>query len=214
MILGTAAYMSPEQARGRVVDKRTDIWAFGCVLYEMLTGKPRVRGRDAHRHAGGRRQARAGLEPLPPEVPDSVRSLLRRCLQKDPTHRIHDSADVRIGLEDTTLETTVPRPDARSSRRRPSLALIAAGTAAALLAVALVVALLNAPRAAPFAPQVVRLELNMPTGAEIASTNTPNFAISLTARRSYSPAESMVSADSTSGGLTSSRPSRFGGPKR
>jgi serine/threonine protein kinase len=101
LILGTAAYMSPEQARGEAVDKRTDIWAFGCVLYEMLTGSSAfARGTFTDTLA-----AVVGAEPewkaLPAGTPDSVRRLLTRCLQKDARRRLHDIADARIELEDT-----------------------------------------------------------------------------------------------------------------
>ena len=89
MLLGTAAYMSPEQARGKAVDKRSDIWAFGCVLYEMLTGQRAFAGDDVSDTLANVLQARAGLEPRcrrksPPRVPTT----LRACLQKDPKRRI------------------------------------------------------------------------------------------------------------------------------
>jgi serine/threonine protein kinase len=108
LILGTAAYMSPEQARGQPVDKRTDIWAFGCVLYEMLTGcRAFARGTVTDTLA-----AVVGAEPewksLPADTPSSVRRLLMRCLQKDARRRLHDIADARIELEDTMA--TPPEP--------------------------------------------------------------------------------------------------------
>nr|MBA2260737.1 serine/threonine protein kinase [Acidobacteriota bacterium] len=101
VILGTAVYLSPEQARGRAVDKRSDIWAFGCVIYEMLTGQ-RVFGRET---VSDSIAAILGQEPdwkaLPGDAPDRVEQLLRRCLTKDPRRRLHDIADARIEIEDT-----------------------------------------------------------------------------------------------------------------
>src|SRR5436309_3118586 len=100
VILGTAAYMSPEQARGQPVDKRTDIWAFGCVLFEMLTGSAAF-GRET---VTDTIVAVVGAEPewksLPADTPGSIRRLLTRCLQKDARRRLHDIADARIELED------------------------------------------------------------------------------------------------------------------
>jgi len=136
VILGTAAYMSPEQARGQTVDKRTDLWAFGCVLFEMLTGSPVfARGTVTDTIA-----AVVSTEPkwksLPPDTPDSVRRLLTRCLQKDARRRLHDMADARIELEDTLATPAeparVPRPKWWS---RPALSAlpIAIVTALALL---------------------------------------------------------------------------------
>src|ERR1019366_4591692 len=114
LILGTAAYMSPEQARGQPVDKRTDIWAFGCVLYEMLTGcSAFARGTVTDTLA-----AVVGAEPewksLPADTPGPIRQLLSRCLQKDTRRRLHATAGGRIEFEETMATPPellpVPRP--------------------------------------------------------------------------------------------------------
>ncbi len=130
VILGTAAYMSPEQARGQVVDKRTDIWAFGCVLYEMLAGRAAFgRGTITDTLA-----AIVEREPdwgaLPSATPASVRRLLGRCLQKDPRRRVRDVADARMELEDgLTGAVTIPAAPAAAvptSHRLPWLVAVAA----------------------------------------------------------------------------------------
>src|SRR5262249_12130002 len=93
VLLGTVAYMSPEQARGKAVDKRADIWAFGCVLYEMLTGGPAF-GRDTICDiVANVLEHEPEWSALPPSTPNRVRELLRRCLRKDPRQRLHDIAD-------------------------------------------------------------------------------------------------------------------------
>ncbi|MBN1571305.1 MAG: serine/threonine-protein kinase [Acidobacteria bacterium] len=96
MILGTAAYMSPEQARGKAVDKRTDIWAFGCVLFEMLTGSAAFSGKDATDILAAVIRSEPDLE----KAPAKLRPLLRRCLQKDPNKRLRDIGDVKLELEE------------------------------------------------------------------------------------------------------------------
>jgi len=83
VILGTAAYMSPEQARGRAVDKRTDIWAFGCVLYELLTGKQAFHGEDVTDILAAVVRAEPDWTALPANISPSIRVLLQRCLRKD-----------------------------------------------------------------------------------------------------------------------------------
>src|ERR1035437_8509729 len=100
VILGTAAYMSPEQARGKAVDKRTDIWAFGCVLYELLTGKQTFHGEDVTDILAAVVRAEPDWNLIPAATPVKVRDLLRRCLQKDRHQRFHDAADVRIEIVD------------------------------------------------------------------------------------------------------------------
>lgn len=108
-VIGTAAYMSPEQARGLPVDKRTDIWAFGCVLFEMLTGVSAF-GRETSTDTIS---AVVSAEPnwmlLPDKTPAAIRRLLQRCLQKDQDHRLHDIADVRLELDDATASPPLPK---------------------------------------------------------------------------------------------------------
>jgi eukaryotic-like serine/threonine-protein kinase len=99
-ILGTPAYMSPEQARGQAVDKRTDIWAFGCVLYEMLSGRRPFDGDTMSDTFVSILEREPQWDALPAETPASIRTLLERCLRKDPRHRLHDIADARIELDD------------------------------------------------------------------------------------------------------------------
>jgi hypothetical protein len=99
VILGTAAYASPEQARGRAADKRADIWAFGCVLYECLTGNRAFEGETISDTLAHVLKSEPDWCALPADAPRSVRSLLRRCLQKDPRNRLHDIADARLEIE-------------------------------------------------------------------------------------------------------------------
>ena len=98
MVLGTAAYMSPEQAKGKFVDERTDIWAFGCVLYEMLTGKAAFLGEDVTSTLARVLEVAANLNALPSGVSPSVRRTLELCLEKDARKRIADMRDVKLGL--------------------------------------------------------------------------------------------------------------------
>jgi serine/threonine-protein kinase len=100
VILGTAAYMSPEQAKGKKVDKRTDIWAFGCILFECLTGKIAFEGETASETIASILKSEPDWEALPEETPWSIRALMRKCLQKDPYRRLHDIADARIEIEE------------------------------------------------------------------------------------------------------------------
>ncbi len=99
VILGTAAYMSPEQARGVTVDKRADIWAFGCVLYEMLTGRQVFKGELMSDVMASVLKSDPDYKGLPPTIHPKLRDVLRRCLEKEPKDRWHDVADVRLELE-------------------------------------------------------------------------------------------------------------------
>jgi Tol biopolymer transport system component/tRNA A-37 threonylcarbamoyl transferase component Bud32 len=100
IILGSAAYMSPEQARGKPVDKRADIWAFGAVLWEMLTGHRLFAGETVSDVLAGVLKTEIDLGGLPGSAPPAIRRLLRRCLERDPRRRLHDIADARTVLED------------------------------------------------------------------------------------------------------------------
>jgi Tol biopolymer transport system component len=99
VLLGTAAYMSPEQAKGRPADKRSDIWAFGCVLYEMLTGKRPFHGADVAETVAALIRAEPDWTALPPATAPALHRLLRRCLQKDSRRRLRDVGDARLELE-------------------------------------------------------------------------------------------------------------------
>ena len=98
VILGTAAYMSPEQAKGKAVDKRADIWAFGCVLFEMLSGQRPFKGDDDLGHAGAVLRQDIDWRALPASTPPSVRRLLARCLDRDVKLRLRDIGEARIEL--------------------------------------------------------------------------------------------------------------------
>ncbi len=100
VVLGTAAYMSPEQARGKAVDKRTDIWSFGCVLYECLSGRQCFTGETVSDMIASILQGEPAWNALPAQTPHRVRELLRRCLEKDARRRLRDIGDARLELED------------------------------------------------------------------------------------------------------------------
>ncbi|MGD8394138.1 MAG: protein kinase [Candidatus Eiseniibacteriota bacterium] len=152
VILGTAAYMSPEQAKGKTVDRRADIWAFGVVLYEMLTGTRLFTGDSPSEILAAVIMQEPDLGELPDAVPPRVRQLVARCLRKDPRARLRDIGDARIALEETlagepdvTITSGVDaagggRPhasSARTTRRFQPLVLAAAALVIAVVAAAL-----------------------------------------------------------------------------
>ena len=98
-LIGTPAYMSPEQARGKTVDKRTDIWAFGCVLYEMLTGRAAFSGDTVADTIAKVLEREPDWTALPPTTPDPIRNLLFGCLAKDSRERLRDIGDVAISID-------------------------------------------------------------------------------------------------------------------
>src|SRR5687767_2250574 len=108
VILGTAAYMSPEQARGLKVDKRTDIWAFGCVLYEMLTGRLPFAGHTVSDTIAAILEREPDWKALPDGTPASIRRVLQRSLEKDLKRRLRDIGDARLELDDVLSSAAVP----------------------------------------------------------------------------------------------------------
>ena len=138
IILGTAAYMSPEQARGKPVDRRADIWAFGAVLFEMLTGRRAFEGDDIAVTLAAVMMKEPDWRALPASTPMALRRLLTRCLKKDPKARLRDIGDARLQIEELLSgapeEVGVPVvPDARSR----FAACVAVGGSLAQLAVAI-----------------------------------------------------------------------------
>ena len=103
-IAGTVAYMSPEQARGQEIDRRTDIWAFGCVVYEMLVGRPAFAGPTTADTVAAVMERPVNWTAIPANAPPVLTRVLRRCLQRDPKQRLRDIADARLELEDTTTD--------------------------------------------------------------------------------------------------------------
>jgi serine/threonine-protein kinase len=181
MILGTAAYMSPEQARGRPVDKRADIWAFGCVLYEMLTGQRAFEDEDVSLTLSKVLRLEPAFEALPADVPYRVRQALRVCLQKDLRKRASDIHDVRLALEGAFDSAEVPeRPGAVPSAPRPPAWRVAWPWALAALVlggfVGAGVTRTTAPEPAPL--QVRRFVHTLPEGQSLPGQSGTLVALS------------------------------------
>src|SRR5262245_18616508 len=150
VVLGTAAYMSPEQAKGKPVDKNTDIWAFGVVLYEMLTGTQLHQGETVSETIASVLKEAPDLN----RVPTSVRRLLKSCLQKDPEQRLHDIADWRLLLDD---DDVAPRVASRTRWLWPAVAAVSLAAVAGL-------AVTQLRKAPPPAAQEVRSQIPQPEG--------------------------------------------------
>ena len=176
-VMGTVGYMSPEQARGAPTDKRTDIWAFGCVLYEMLAGRKAFPGRTFSDFIAAVLTGEPDWKALPEATPQHVRTLLRRCLQKDRNQRLRDIGDARLELE-APVETA-PVVAAPMSRRRPLLIGMAC---LALGAVTAGITSWALWRQAPTSKPVVRFTISLPPN-EIVHPPTPSVAISLDGTR-------------------------------
>ena len=155
VLLGTAAYMAPEQARGKSVDKRADLWAFGCVLFEMITGRRTFDGETVTDIIASLVAREPEWEALPTDTPRPVQRLLHRCLDKDPRQRLHDAGDARLELQEAisgTLEPSGPDPLTQVSStvaaapRQPAWIRFLPWALAGLLAVALIAVWLLQPR--------------------------------------------------------------------
>jgi Tol biopolymer transport system component len=134
VVLGTSAYMSPEQARGRAVDKRTDIWAFGCVLYEMLTGRAAFAGDTTSDTIARVLDREPSMDALPTGLPNPIRRLVMRCLAKDPSERLRDIADARFEIADALSPTIRQDQSVAPDSRRGWLWLMVAATVIAAAA--------------------------------------------------------------------------------
>jgi hypothetical protein len=135
MILGTAAYMSPEQAKGRVADGRADVWAWGCVLYELLTGHRAFPGEDVSETLAAILKSEPDWDALPSGTPPRVRELLERCLRKDPRERLRDAGDARLLLAEARARGAEPGPVAVRKGPLTRLAQIAVAVVALLVGV-------------------------------------------------------------------------------
>jgi serine/threonine protein kinase/Tol biopolymer transport system component len=165
-IVGTPAYMSPEQARGKGVDKRTDLWAFGCVFYELLTGKRAFRGETVSDTIVAVLEREPDWQALPPATPAKIRDLLRRCMQKDVNKRSRDAGDVRIEIEEAlAAPPSVGAPTASPATRGWREQLTQAGLAVFVLTtIALAIGFaLRAPKP----PQPMRLSAEIGANATL-----------------------------------------------
>ena len=181
VILGTAAYMSPEQARGRAVDKRTDIWAFGAVLYEMLTGTRAFEGDDVTEMLASVVKSTPNWAALPPHVPPPVVALVQRCLEKDRHKRIGDIAVARFVLSDHAVLGAPSNAVAQSARPRHSRWLQSLAWAMPALIAGLAIGWLLQPE--PGAPAVAHLQIGVAPAAQlvgsIASVRPSRTAIAI-----------------------------------
>ncbi len=181
VILGTAAYMSPEQARGRPADKRSDIWAFGCVLWEMLTAKRLFQGETVSDTLAAVLRADIDWGPLPAATPPPIRRLLERCLERDPKRRLRDVGEARIAMEEAPASLIGARPEAAagvasvSAGRGRIGASVLAGVALGAALFAGIAALRHRRSAGD---SVVRLNVVLPKGQAILVEDLPNLALS------------------------------------
>jgi eukaryotic-like serine/threonine-protein kinase len=178
-IIGTAAYMSPEQAKGKPVDRRADIWAFGCVLFEMLSGKIAFQGETITDTLAAVVRAEPDWSLLPAATPLRVRVLLGRCLQKDPKQRLRDIGDARISIDEVLsgapLEAGVPAEVSKAVPRRQPILWTAAVVLIAVAAGAAVWFL--KPASVPRKP-VSRFTITLPLGDQFVALDYPGIALS------------------------------------
>jgi serine/threonine protein kinase/Tol biopolymer transport system component len=175
VILGTAPYMSPEQAKGKPVDRASDMWSFGALLFEMLTGRPAFAGETVTDVLAAIVTSDPDWTALPPKTPASVRRLLRRCLERDRRRRLADAGEARFQIEEAQSSPadrdSAPRTTAASFSRWIPWAI------AALLAVSLV-AIVSRTRKPPPGPDVAHYNLDLPPKATLSLALRPAIAIS------------------------------------
>jgi serine/threonine protein kinase len=173
LVIGTPAYMSPEQARGLAVDKRTDVWAFGCVLFEMLTGKGAFAADTASDSLARVIERDPDWTAVPTNTPEMIRRLVRRSLQKDPANRLHDIADGRIEIEEALSSSARVEPAHAPERSHSGLiAILAIALLAALMA--LLWRPLFRPTSAPPRGQATEFSITFP----ITAMQTAGMAVS------------------------------------
>jgi len=171
--VGTAAYMSPEQARGDAVDHRTDIWAFACVLYEMLTGRRAFEGQSTTEVLARVLERDPDFTRLPPRTPEPLRRLLRRAFQKDPQHRLGYVGDALLEIEDAAGPPAIEGWSIRAAGRPASLwMLLAAGVVVGAIAAAAL-----APARPATAPEM-RVAVPVPTDHDVVVGQLPALALS------------------------------------
>jgi serine/threonine-protein kinase len=173
VILGTAAYMSPEQAKGQPADKRSDVWAFGCVLYEMLTGTRALEGEDIADTLANVRKMDPDWLALPPAVPPALRALIQRCLARDRRQRIADLSVAQFVLGDPAI--LAPSQGAARTRRWKSAVPVAA---AVLLTAMLVGAGVWRLKPSGSTPPVARFSFTLPEGQQLSDGTRHSVAIS------------------------------------
>ncbi|HXQ25319.1 MAG TPA: protein kinase [Candidatus Acidoferrales bacterium] len=180
VLLGTAAYMSPEQAKAKPVDRRADIWAFGCVLYEMLTGKMAFRGESVTDTLAAVIKEDPDWRLLPAATPIRIRVLLQRCLQKDPKQRLRDIGDARISLEEVLSGAADPTvtTSAERSAKRPWLWIAAALAGVLLTAGGVGFAIWTLKPSPSAARPVTRTVIDLPTGQHLAGLDNLALALS------------------------------------
>ena len=181
VILGTAAYMSPEQARSKMCDKRADIWAFGCLLYELLTGKHMFRGETVTEILAAVLKEEPDWRALPASTPSKIRDLLRRCLQKDLRRRLHDAADARIEIEEALAAPADEEPAAAAKGLRVRWReILVWGVASLLLAGFISMAVWKLKPSSTSPPQpVTRTVINLAPGQQLAGLDSgPSVALS------------------------------------
>jgi serine/threonine protein kinase len=174
MILGTAAYMSPEQARGQPVDKRTDIWAFGCVVYEMLAGRVAFPGATVSDTIAAILEREPDWSGLPSATPKSIRQLLRRCLEKDARQRLRDIGEARIELLRDINVLGQIRADVGRRRLRTPAARVAMWAAAVAIAAAGALVWTQRQAAPPFSSTGTLTRLTSDSGLAIAPALSPD----------------------------------------